>query len=191
LCRLCHDIGMIDIKKEDKSTSSFHAQSAQLAEGREDLIGGGDGLVLFSRLPVTHVTVDWSPLCRLPERSIVTQVASAKRCRSAAHSRSSLLIRTDRTVTRACSRCGRLHESPRCVLAWSIAGQPFLPFLVSPLAVEVHDYGEAVCRGRPLLENRSRKQARRQGEGARRCGTPRSTRPPCIVIATNNNSNGC
>jgi len=84
LCRLCHDVGMIHIEKEDKSSSSFHAQGTQLAEGSEDLVGGGDGLVLLSRLAVAHVAVDRSALGRLPERSIVSCVASARRCRCAA-----------------------------------------------------------------------------------------------------------
>jgi hypothetical protein len=128
--------------------------------------------VLLSFLPVTHVAIDRGELCRLPERPIVSQVASAKRCRSAAHLRSSLLIRTGRTVTRACSRYGRLHGNPRCVLAWSIAVQPFLPCPVSPLVVEIHEYGQATCKGTPLQDNRSRNQVRRQSEGADSCGTP-------------------
>jgi len=69
---------MIDIEEEDQSTPSFHAQGAQLAKGREDLIRRCDGLVVFSRLLVAHVAEDGGATCRLPKRSIVSLEESAK-----------------------------------------------------------------------------------------------------------------
>ena len=126
LRRFCHDVCMIDVEEEDQSAFCFHAQSSQLAEGRKDLVGRRDGLVLLSRLPVADVAVNGSTTCRLPEGSIVSQRTLADHFEGAGKMEDGgRVTRTGKTATRACSRHEKLHETPMCDLAWCSDVQPF------------------------------------------------------------------